>query len=195
MKHTPKLFSLTITLFTCIHFCTAQKIQLIQKDHTYYNAGSGGTTFDWSHSFVLEGESEPRKAGFFGQHLKRYVMSDPIAVKHINSYATHQTFKLLTTTSTIALFSAFGISNLGKESVSRENLDAPLKNPGLLYAAAGAGIANFILRVVRPKSIFKAVASYNQKGNATGISFKSINLPTQSTAGASTLNLVLQFRL
>src|SRR5690242_17056944 len=142
MRISTKLQSIGFILFLSTNFCTAQKITLVQKNYVYQNMSTGSSTSDWSHSFIIDGESTVRKAGYFGQHLKKFVQSDSNAVMYMNSYATRQTFKLITSVSTVVLFSTFAISNLSKESVSQEHLDEPDKNRGLLYVAAGTFAAN-----------------------------------------------------
>jgi len=177
------LKQLSFTVFICFfsnHFCFAQKITLVQKNYVYENIGTGSSTSDWAHYFLIEGESTPRKAGYFGQHLKKYIQSDPDAVKYLNSYATRQTFKLTTTISTVVLFSTFAISNLSAESVAVENLDKPEKNRGLLYASFGTLAANLALRIFPPKSIRKAVDSYNKTKDKNTLGFNGFNFTIEN---------------
>jgi hypothetical protein len=195
MKTLARLLNVIFIFLVSIHFCNAQKIILGQKNYVYHNIGTGSSSSDWSHSFLVEGETEPRKAGYFGQHLKRYVQSDSIAVRYVNSYARHQTFKLLTATSTVVLFSVFGISNLSKESVSPEHMDEPDKNRGCLYVAAGTFVTNLILRIVVPKSIQKAVDSYNQSVERNGVSFNSLNFEVQTISGTRMAGVGLKLNL
>ena len=155
---------------------------------------TGSSTSDWAHYFLLEGETTPRKAGYFGQHLKKFVQSDPDAVNYLNSYATRQTFKLTTTISTVVLFSAFAISNLSAESVAVENLDKPDKNRGMLYASFGTLAVNLALRLFPPKSIRKAVDSYNRKATS-GVGFNGFDLKMEKIAGARSIGLGIKFGL
>ncbi|HEV9035733.1 MAG TPA: hypothetical protein VGQ51_03910 [Puia sp.] len=90
---------------------------------------TGGSTSDWSHSFIVECENKQRKAGFFGQHLRKYIQSDTAAVRYLNQYAAKQSFKLATSVSTVVLFSIFGISNLAQKNTP-ENPDPPTVNMG-----------------------------------------------------------------
>lgn len=164
--------------------CSAQKhITLIQKNYAYYNTGTGGSTFDWSHSFLVEGEIMSRKAGYFGQHLRKFIESDPVAVGYLNQYTSRQTFKLITAASTVVLVSIFGISNVAQKNTP-ENPDPPTVNTGLLYIAAGTFIVNVILRAVPPRSIFKAVDSYNQSIGKKDTGFAGLDLGIQN-AGPS----------
>jgi hypothetical protein len=174
-------------------FCAAQKITLIQKTYVYHNMGTGGSTSDWSHHFKVEGESVTRKAGYFGQHLKKYVQSDSNAVKYINSYATRQTFKLVTSVSTVVLFSTFAITNLASKTVESENVGGLGKNKGCLYASIGTLAVNVVLRAVKPKSIKKAVDSYNLKVEQKGLGFKKMTLDTKTIAGRNTVAVGMAF--
>jgi len=171
----------------------SQRIVLIQKNYAYHNIGTGLTTGDWVHYFLIEGETTPHKAGYFVQHLKKFVQSDTQAVKYINSYATRQTLKLITTVSTVVLFSAFAISNLSKESVSQQNLDSPDKNKGLLYASIGTFAINVLLRTVPPRSIRKAVDSYNNSLDKKTISFNGFFIKPQRILNRRTLAVGLRF--
>jgi len=173
-----------LLVFSCsFHLCHAQKITLIPKNHVYHNISTGSSTSDRSYTFLVEGETTPRKVGYFGKHLKNYVRADPDAVKYLNSYSTRQAFKLGTSISTVVLFSTFAISNLSKESVSQENLDKPEKNRGLLYASFGSLAVNLVLRIIQPKSIQKAVDSFNQKNEKKEVSLNTFYLNVQNISG------------
>ena len=177
---------LTLLVFTCyLHLGHAQRITLIPKNHVYYNMSTGSSTSDRSYTFLVEGETTPRKVGYFGQHLKNYVKADPDAVKYLRSYSTRQAFKLGTSISTVVLFSTFAISNLSKESVSQENLDKPEKNRGFLYASFGSLAVNLMLRIIQPKSIGKAVDSFNQKNERKEISLNTFYFHMQNISGVN----------
>lgn len=191
MKTLARLLQVVVIFFASIHFCSAQRITLVQKNYVYHNFSTGSSTSDWAHYFLVEGEREPRKAGYFGQHLKKYVQSDSIALMYVNSYARRQTFKLITATSTVVFFSIFGISNLSKESVSTEHMDEPDKNRGFLYASCGTLATNLILRLVVPKSIHKAVDSYNHNKEGKGVSLNRLQFGVQKLPGSKTANLRL----
>lgn len=114
MKISIKPFINVFVFIISVHYCKAQKITSIPKNHVYYNMSTGSSTSDRSYTFIVEGELIPRKAGYFGQHLINYVRTDSQAVKYLNSYSTRQAFKLATSISTVVLFSTFAISNLSK---------------------------------------------------------------------------------
>lgn len=195
MNNLTRLLTVVLSILLSIRFCAAQKIILVQKNYIYQNIGTGSSTSDWSHWFLIEGESTPRKAGYFGQHLRKVVESDSNAVMYMNSYASRQTFKLVTSISTIALFSAFAISNLGKESVQPENFDKPDKNRGLLYVAGATFAANLMLRLIHPKSIQKAVDSYNGQVEQKSTGFSGFRFEVQDVQGARIVNAGIQFTL
>ena len=69
----------------------SQRIVLIQKNYAYHNIGTGSTTGDWAHYFLIEGETTPHKAGFFGQHLKKFVQSERKISSYIYYPAGHDT--------------------------------------------------------------------------------------------------------
>jgi hypothetical protein len=192
MKISGKSFILFFAFFVSIYFCRGQKITLIPKNHVFYNISTGSSTSDRSYTFIVEGDSNPRKAGYFGQHLKNYVRNDSQAVKYLRSYSTHQAFKLATSVSTVILFSTFAISNLSKESVSQENLDKPSKNRGFLYASIGTLASNLIFRIIQPKSIQRAVNSYNQKNEKKEMSFNSFYFNLQNISDAKALSAGLK---
>ena len=179
----------------CTRPANSQKIFLVQKNYVYHNMGTGSTTSDWSHYFLIEGEKTFRKAGYFGQHLKKFAQSDSQAVKYINSYATRQVFRLTTTVSTVVLFSAFAISNLSKERVSQNNLDAPDKNKELLYASIGTLAVNILLRAIPPKSIRKAVNSYNNSIKKKTTGFNSIFINPQQILNKQNFAIGLRFSI
>jgi hypothetical protein len=195
MNNLTRLLTVVFSLLFSVQFCAAQKIILVQKNYIYQNIGTGSSTSDWSHWFLMEGESTPRKAGYFGQHLRKVVASDSIAVMYMNSYASRQTFKLVTSLSTVALFSAFAISNLSKESVQPENFDKPDKNRGLLYVAGATFAANLMLRLIHPKSIQKAVDSYNGQAEQKGTSFSGFRFEVENVQGVRIVNAGIQFTL
>jgi hypothetical protein len=175
--------------------CSGQpQITLIQKNYSYYNMGTGGSTFDWSHFFVVEGEKTSRKAGFFGQHLRKYVQSDSVAVGYMNQYATKQTFKLITSVSTVVCFSIFGISNLVQKNTP-QNPDPPTVNMGLLYVSIGTLFINFIIRVTPPRSIYKAVDSYNQSVGKKDSGFAGLDLRIQNAGPSRQLAMGIKFNL
>ncbi len=186
---------LLITLFVFVlssYFCKAQKITLIPKNHIYYNMSTGSSTSDRSYTFVVDNEGISKKVGYFGQNLRKYVKDDSVAVKYLNAYSGHQTFKLITSISTVGFFVAFAIPNLSKESVSSENVNAPMKAKGALYAAGASFAANLILRLIHPKSIQKAVDSYNQKVENKEISFNNLHLDIQPLGKANHINMGLK---
>jgi hypothetical protein len=175
--------------------CSAQRhITLIQKNYEYYNMGTGGSTFDWSHSFLVEGEITPRKAGYFGQHLRKFIQSDSVAVGYLNQYTSRQTFKLITSVSTVVLVSIFGISNVAQKNTP-ENPDPPTVNKGLLYFAAGTFIINVILRAVPPRSIFKAVDSYNKSIGKKDTGFAGFDLGIQDAGPSRQFAFGIKFNL
>jgi len=111
----------------------------------------------------------------------------------MNSYAARQVLKLGTAVSTVVLFSVFGISNLSKESASTEHVHNADKNRGLLYIVAGTFATNLILRIVHPKSIQKAVDSYNENIAGKNVSFNSLNFSVQAIPGARFIKVGLKF--
>jgi hypothetical protein len=171
-----------------------QHITLIQKNYVFYNAGTGASTSDWAHYFLVEGEDRIRKAGFFGQHLRKYIQSDSVAVGYMNQYATRQTFKLITSVSTVVLVSIFGISNVAQKNTP-ENPNPPTVNTGLLYVAGGTLIINLILRVVPPRSIHKAVDSYNNSIGKKDTGFAGFDLGIQNAGPSRQLALGIKFDL
>lgn len=183
-----------ILLFSFLHPAKAQRIVLVQKNYSYTTFPTTSTTSDWAHFFILEGETEPQKAGYFGQHLRKFIQADTQAVKYLNSYAARQGVKLATTISTVVLFSAFAISNLSAERVAPENFDKPDKNRGLLYASFGTLAVNLILRLVPPRSIHKAVESYNQTLTPK-LSLHSLYLQPDKEPGCSRLSLGVKFTI
>jgi hypothetical protein len=190
-----KLFLSAVTFLLLTNASPAQPhITLRQKNYEYYNAGTGSSTFDWSHEFLVEGENTPRKAGFFGQHLRKYIQTDSVAVGYINQYATRQAFKLFTSTSTVVLISIFGFSNLAQKNTP-ENPNPPTVNTGLLYVAGGTFIVNLILRIVPPRCIFKAVDSYNQSIGKGDSGFAGFNLGVQNAGPSRQLALGIKFNL
>src|SRR5690606_23817386 len=104
-----------------------------------------------------------------------------------------QTLKLVTAISTVGFFTAFAIPNLSKESVSSENADKPMKAKGALYAAGVSFATNLILRIIHPKSIQRAVDSYNQKLENKEISFNNLHLDIQPMGKANHINMGLKF--
>lgn len=196
MQMAIQLLCTAFVFFVFTHPCTAQKITLVPKDYIYHNMGTGSTTGDRAYFFLVEGESTPRKAGYFGQHLKKYVQADSAAASYIDSYAARQTFKLATSVSTVALVSVFAISNLADKSVSPDPEKETIgKNRGLLFVAGGTFVANLILRMVHPKSIHKAAESYNQNMDKKGIGFSGLNFNVETFPGARTVCVGVKFSL
>jgi hypothetical protein len=170
------------------------RIFLIQRNSQFYNSATGASTSDWRHEFMVEGENTFRKAGFFGQHLRKYVQSDSVAVGYINQYATRQAFKLATSVSTVVLVSIFGISNVAQKNTP-ENPNPPTLNTGLLYVAGATFIANLILRIVPPRCIFKAVDSYNQSIGKKDTGFAGVDLGFQNAGPARQVTFGIKFNL
>ena len=182
----------TLFVLSCL-FSKAQKITLIPKNHIYYNMSTGSSSSDRSYTFVVDEKGISEKAGYFGQNLRRHMKDDSIALKYLNAYSGHQALKLATSISTVGFFVAFAIPNLSKESVSSENVDKPMKAKGALYAAGASFAANLILRIIHPKSIQKAVDSYNRKLENKDISFNNFYWDIQTIGKANHVNMGLKF--
>jgi hypothetical protein len=191
---TKLFFTVAVAAMLSKRSSAQQHITLIQKNYEYYNAGTGGSTFDWSHSFQVDGEDRIRKAGYFGQHLRKYIQSDSVAVGYMNQYATKQTFKLITSVSTVVLVSIFGISNVAQKNTP-ENPNPPTVNTGLLYVAGGTLIINLVLRLVPPGSIFKAVDSYNKSIGKKDTGFAGLDLRIQNAGPSRQLALGIKLDL
>jgi hypothetical protein len=141
----------------------------------------------------VDGESGQRKAGYFGQHLRPYLEKDSLALKYLNGYKSHQTFKLITSITTIVSFSAFAISNLSKESVSQENLDAPDKGKGMLIVAIGSAVTNIIIRAVGTKSLDKAVETHNRPLSSLNFKLRNIGLDFKMMANKPSPGVHVRF--
>jgi len=200
IKTTIVMKSLLTLLFTGIIFlhsaytCKAQKITLIQKKTTFYNMTTGAVTSSVKYTFLVDGDPNPKRSGYFGQNLKNYVKSDPTALKFMNLYATYQKLKLGSSISTVGLFSAFAITNLSKSSVAVENINKPLRGKGFLYAAIGTLGTNIVFNLLQPNTIMDAVDSYNRnyKGSAR-IRFHDLNFTNQTIASNPNSRFYLRF--
>lgn len=166
----------------------AQTITLIPKNYTYYNAGTGASTSDRVYYFMLDG-SAPRKIGNFGQHIRSYLSSDTTALKYLNAYRSHQTFKLVTAIATVGSFIGFAAIGLKSESVAPENLDKPAKGKGFLYATIGFAVTNIITRLVGTNSMHKAVEAYNAHAATSQFKLNGIDFDFQNANKQKTVAL------
>jgi hypothetical protein len=192
MTHLLKWFLAAVVALMLTLESSAQHITLIQKNYVYYNTGNGSSTSDWSHSFLVEGETISRKAGYFGQHLRKFIQSDSVAVGYLNQYSSRQTIKLITSVSTVVLVSIFGISNVAQKNTP-ENPNPPTVNSGVLYVGLGTFFINVILRLVPPRSIFKAVDSYNQTIGKRDTGFAGFNLRIENSGPSRQFAIGIKF--
>ena len=167
-------------------------ITLIQKNIEYYDMQTGATTGDWKHEFLVEGEEKPRKAGYFGQHLRKFIQSDSNAVRYLNRYTTQQTLKLITSVTTVVVLSIYGISNVAQKNTP-ENPNPPDVNTGLLYVGGATFVFNLVLRLIPPRSIFKAVNSYNESIGKGDTGFAGFDLETQNVGPSRQLAVGMKF--
>jgi len=113
-------------------------------------------------------------------------------VRYLNQYAAKQSFKLATSVSTVVLFSIFGISNLAQKNTP-ENPDPPTVNIGCLYASIGTLFLNLIIRLTPPKSIYKAVSSYNRSIGKEDTGFAGFDLGVQNAGPCRQIAMVVKF--
>ncbi|MDP4246449.1 MAG: hypothetical protein Q8932_11440 [Bacteroidota bacterium] len=73
--------------------------------------------------------------------------------------------------------------------------DPPTVNTGLLYVAGGTFIINLILRLVPPRSIYKAVDSYNQSIGKRDSGFAGFDLGIQDAGPARQIAFGVKYRL
>ncbi len=193
MKSLLKALALLACFITSNNSLYAQKIELIPKNYTFYNMGTGASTFDRAYYFMLDDDKEPRKIGYFGQYIRPYLLTDTNALKYLNAYRNHQTLKLTTSIATIVSFIGFAASNLGAKSVAQGNLDKPSKGRGFLYATIGFAVTNIVTRLVGTKSIKKAVEAYNTKTTTSQFKFKRIDFDLQNLNRQKAMALVFNF--
>ena len=181
-----------LLLFLLPNFLSAQKIQLVSKQYETRYPITGGSSSEWVHDFIVEGQWQQLSIGYFGQHLKKYLKSDSNAVKYMNTYATRQAFKLTTSVSTLAFLSAYIITNVANNSKESGKLD---RNPGLLYAGLGSLAINLVFRLAPPASLQKAVDSYNDKVDKSEVSLSDIHLNLENVAGNKVIGLSASFAI
>ena len=167
-------------------------ITLIQKNIEYYDMSTGGSTGDWTHDFLVEGEDIPRKAGYFGQRLRIFIQSDSNAVRYLNRYATQQTLKLVSAVTAVVFLSIYGISNVAQKNTP-ENPNPPDVNTGCLYVGMAMFVFNVVIRFIPPRSIFKAVDSYNRSIGKGDTGFAGFDLGTQNVGPSRQLTLGMKF--
>ncbi len=184
---------LLISFITSSKPLQAQRITLIPRTYTFYNMGTGGSTSDRVYYFMFDDDKEPKKIGYFGQHIRPHLLLDTNALKYLNAYRGHQTFKLSTAIAAVGSFIGFAASGLKKESVATENLDKPQKGRGFLYATIGFAVTNLVTRWVGTKSMKKAVEEYNTHATVSQFKFDGIGFDLQDTNQQKTIALVFNF--
>ncbi len=164
-----------------IHCCKAQHISIKRKYEQITDADGNVTASTYKYrGFLVEGEYEPRRIGFFGQHLKEYVRSDSNALGYMRSFATFKAIKLGTTAAGLTLFCLYVARNTNKEALVPANGDKDFGKAFLppLYITA---ILGTIFWVIPPVNIEKAVDSYNLNiDNKSSFRFKGIDLNMES---------------